>query len=479
MKHTLTHRLTTTAVLGMMLLSMAVPQAFAYMYPAASPDHLDIRTYPLDCSSRSIRCYHDSGLTSPTGGKVYGTDLITILKAEGDAVYVRYPSSRGPREAWIDADALCTADLNRSKSLAMTATSSVPVYRYADGDETIGSSDIEDTVYLVGGETDHHGRGQFLYPEGGGRYKLGHVTYDDFACGDPLYESWWSAESGGRTVHDGVYVLETAPGYVYDAAGANDNVHVWSYIPDAPQQKFQVTWSDSEQCYTLNALHNGKYLDVAGGGCLPGTNLQVYDWNNTASQHFFISDLGDGSYALASKRNGLFCDVEQFNTDTCGANILMWAYGGQSVKLRRVDGGPVAYHEGIVSAPQAVSAAQRRMVEQAEHYIGRTGLNGWCQRFVRMAGEEAGLPRNGYRPGRAKEAGDRWIVSTSQQDIPMGAAVYFDSYYQKHGHVEIYDGHGNVIKASKTVRKTPLSELCSRYRYRGWGWQGGVDLRTR
>ena len=113
--------------------------------------------------------------------------------------------------------------------------------------------------------------------------------------------------------------------------------------------------------------------------------------------------------------------------------------------------------------------------------LGSTAYSGYCQRFVRVAFEKAGLTGSGSAAS-ALDACNQWRVSTSMDDIPVGAAVYLrskntSSAGYKYGHVGIYVGNGYVVHAVSTVKKQTLSSMLDNYTYLGWGWQCGVDLR--
>lgn len=86
-------------------------------------------------------------------------------------------------------------------------------------------------------------------------------------------------------------------------------------------------------------------------------------------------------------------------------------------------------------------------------------------------------------------------VSTSDTDIPIGAAVYFSgsgtkcsTCGQNAGHVAIYIGNGEIIHCASVkidgekykgfIRKDPITLVTKTwgYRYQGWGWQGGFEI---
>lgn len=109
------------------------------------------------------------------------------------------------------------------------------------------------------------------------------------------------------------------------------------------------------------------------------------------------------------------------------------------------------------------------VLARARSFIGSAQFAGFCQRFVRVSFEAVGI--YGWAPS-ATDAGNYWIVSTSRDNIPVGATVYFTSNTQ-YGHVGIYTGNGCMIHAYNVVCEEPISDYWWS-RFRGWGYQGGV-----
>ncbi|MCD8090391.1 MAG: C40 family peptidase [Clostridiales bacterium] len=107
-------------------------------------------------------------------------------------------------------------------------------------------------------------------------------------------------------------------------------------------------------------------------------------------------------------------------------------------------------------------------IAKAESLLGSHAYDNYCQRFVRVCYEAAGIYGSA---SSAREACNKWKVSSSKTDIPTGAAVYF--FNSSDGHVGIYIGSSQMIHAwgSAGVIKSNIS-ICSNYQ--GWGWQGGV-----
>lgn len=457
-------RLLSLILLLSMVLTAILP-ASAYMYPASNIGSLSIVCYPLDSSSRNITAYSSSGMTAKVG-TVYGTDRITILAAAGTAVKVRFPVSGGTKEGWIPVSAVSKGALNTGYSLAMRAGGAVTVYRYETGSSTLGSISANDTIYLVYAGTDHtNGRCQFIYPVGS-TWKMGWVNFSDLDKYD------FRATGCSQTVRDGEYKIYVSGTHCVDGDAPDNNVHVWEAL-DVPQQTVTIVHRGNGK-YTVQFKHNGLYLDQQGG-VQQSSTLWGYPYNGTAAQLWYIADLGNGRWALFNVNSGLALDVQYYRTTSNNADIMAYHYNGQSVTLKRSDGGAIRT-DTVISNP--ISTRQQAMVDHAMTYLGKTGYSGLCQKFVRSVGQDNGLPHGGA--DSALQACSMWRVSTSLDNIPVGAAVYLrgksgDGY--KYGHVGIYIGDGKVIHAQSTVRIDDLSTLLKTYTYLGWGWQAGVDLR--
>lgn len=109
------------------------------------------------------------------------------------------------------------------------------------------------------------------------------------------------------------------------------------------------------------------------------------------------------------------------------------------------------------------------ILEKAYSLKGSHSYDNYCQRFVRVCYEAAGIT------GEAASANDacaKWLISTDMGSVPAGAAVYFKGV-GSYGHVGIATGGGNIIHAANGVRVQSLDYCDKKYVFKGWGWQGG------
>ena len=118
--------------------------------------------------------------------------------------------------------------------------------------------------------------------------------------------------------------------------------------------------------------------------------------------------------------------------------------------------------------------------EVVGYMTGLVGKNneyiGWCLLFVSKCWENLGFPFSGGW-GNATHFADCNTVSTSMDNIPVGADVYFTSP-DGNGHIGVYVGEGYFVHAgAKSVyEKTSIYENYYKSRYRGWGWHPDVSV---
>ncbi len=104
----------------------------------------------------------------------------------------------------------------------------------------------------------------------------------------------------------------------------------------------------------VSALDNNMVLDLYNGFSSNGTNVQIYDSNNSLAQQWVIKDAGNGYFYIISNCNGLYLDVAN-GSATNGANIWMYEKNESKAqkfkfvkteeKTKVVD---VSYHQGSI-----------------------------------------------------------------------------------------------------------------------------------
>lgn len=245
--------------------------------------------------------------------------------------------------------------------------------------------------------------------------------------------------------------------------------------------------------YTLKNAACGYVIDLNCGNYSIGNNFLLWDQTGVDFiQSFYFMPVGvqpsgiaDGDYQIGLYNDqSLGWNIQYASTEIDEAHMVVDGLNMESNEIFRVvnrGNGLISIHPlHALDLCLTVSDRQQRMADVALSYLGNTGYNGYCQKFVRVVGEKIGLPSGGAPT--ALDACDWWRVSTSMDNIPVGATVYLRSKKRsslgyKYGHVGIYIGNGQVVHAQETVKQSSLSSMLNSYDYLGWGWQAGVDLR--
>lgn len=129
-----------------------------------------------------------------------------------------------------------------------------------------------------------------------------------------------------------------------------------------------------------------------------------------------------------------------------------------------------------------VSAAQttgENVKNYVESLVGSTWKSNGCLAFVADVFRNLGGVRSSSCC--ARRYANNHIVSTSKNNIPIGADVYFSNKNvtcstckTSCGHIGIYVGNGYMVHASGgKVRKDKLTYVSN---YRGWGYHGGITI---
>ena len=79
----------------------------------------------------------------------------------------------------------------------------------------------------------------------------------------------------------------------------------------------------SGSIYKLININSGKALDVTQSGTNNGTNVQIFQDNNTDAQKWRIQDTGNDTYKLISMLSDKVLDVSQSGT-VDGTNVQIW-----------------------------------------------------------------------------------------------------------------------------------------------------------
>ena len=131
--------------------------------------------------------------------------------------------------------------------------------------------------------------------------------------------------------------------------------------------------------------------------------------------------------------------------------------------------------ETAYGARETITASE--VVSYMNSLVGATNnYKGYCLLFVSKCWEAMGFPGS-YNWGNATNFTNKNLVSTSRDNIPVGADVFFTSG-NGDGHIGIYIGNGYFVHADSNdvYEKSNLSEKEYSNRYIGWGWHPYVTV---
>ena len=115
---------------------------------------------------------------------------------------------------------------------------------------------------------------------------------------------------------------------------SNSNVQVHSSNGSAAQRfRLRATSAtvDNGTYFIRMASHPGAVLDVSGGSCADGANVQIWQNNNSGAQKWNFSRNGDGSYNIVNAASGKALDVKDAAVSS-GTNIQQWSRNGSAAQ---------------------------------------------------------------------------------------------------------------------------------------------------
>ena len=146
----------------------------------------------------------------------------------------------------------------------------------------------------------------------------------------------FNTDVNAAAISDGVYTIQSAiADKVVDLNAGNtkngNNIQLYA-SNDTVSQKWKVTNLGNDYYEIASIIDNSYVLDVDGGGKKKGTNVQIYKQNNTSAQKWTLKYAGDGYYYIISKCNGLYLDVDGGKSAN-KTNIQV--YTGNSTKAQK------------------------------------------------------------------------------------------------------------------------------------------------
>jgi hypothetical protein len=110
-----------------------------------------------------------------------------------------------------------------------------------------------------------------------------------------------------------------------DAKSSYGNRNFWLYFTDW----FGSATSPTGNIWFPNGLYrlttpNNKSLDVAGSGVANGTDVRIWDSNNSGAQSWLVTRLSDGFYTLKNPNSDKFLDVAG-GSPANGTDVWIWS----------------------------------------------------------------------------------------------------------------------------------------------------------
>ncbi len=157
--------------------------------------------------------------------------------------------------------------------------------------------------------------------------------------------------SGASGFADGVYYIASKLNINMrlDVAygGTSNGTNLWLYESNnSTTQQFRVTKQSDGKTYRLQAVCNDLYIDNGGSSDID-FNTHMWEWASTGAQMWYIIDAGNGWYTFVNHDSGLVLDVQNGNTAN-GTNIRQHTSNGtDSQKFRFIPVGNANISDGV------------------------------------------------------------------------------------------------------------------------------------
>ena len=189
------------------------------------------------------------------------------------------------------------------------------------------------------------------------------------------------------------------------------------------------------------------------------------------------SEWGGKVTQYETEKNNLKEQIEAALVAASSAKLEATSTSGTvSVSAETPKSGDSSYNGEVTQAMQSVA-------DVASANSGG-GYDNYCEAWAEIQWQNAtGITRDNQ--ASAYDAWQNFGVSTSMDNIPVGAMVYGsghgDGNYNPYGHVGIYVGDGMVadqggVQTMEQWLSWQTANCDGHVGYIGWGWQNGVDL---
>ena len=134
------------------------------------------------------------------------------------------------------------------------------------------------------------------------------------------------ADTSSIYLPDGTYNIKTTASKALSFSnGTNNESSARLAESDSSElQKFQFIRDG--RFYRIKNIASGRYLDVSGAGTTDGTDVQIYDKNDTCAQKWLIEIYKTSqTYTISSACSGKALDVDTARINIAGSNVQIWA----------------------------------------------------------------------------------------------------------------------------------------------------------
>lgn len=318
----------------------------------------------------------------------------------------------------------------------------------------------------------------------------------------------------------GLILVNSVTGSVLDLSGASNAsgtaLQLYGNNGTAAQAwRFLVTNLLDSGYYTIaNQARWNNVLDVAGGSGASGAHVQLYGFNGTSAQKWYVKSLGNGVYSFTAFVSNKVLDVLNGDAhngstiqqwDANGSNAQRWIlkvgeHGGIVISSALANGSFALYDggsgltlsngsdrqtwrfDGTTVCEQTFASAngtQQRLVNIAKS-TPTPGAN-LCSAWVSMVFSRAGY---GYEYGDACDLYWRYCNNSNRADLKVGMIIAVPSHSHNYagsrwGHIAIYIGDGMIIENIGRVNVQPLQNWLNYYGTTytpKWGWYRNTAL---
>ena len=152
-------------------------------------------------------------------------------------------------------------------------------------------------------------------------------------------QRWKIVETGGV----GVKIISACSSKVMDISNGNmmdgNNIKIWEYNKtDAQKWELMPTDIVEDGLYEISSSIDGnKEIDIHGGsyGAEDGTNIQIWNKNNTAAQRWYVERDKNGYYTVKNLQSGKVLDVQAAGTKN-QTNVQAWEPNGTCAQKWRI-----------------------------------------------------------------------------------------------------------------------------------------------